>query len=173
MKEIEIKILEIDKIRIIEKIKELNAVMVFDGELVNTYFDYEDCSLEKKGKHLRLREKGKNTEITLKENFSKVTAKIADEYKITFLEREDAKKILAGMGLVVNIQVRKYRTSFHLGDIAFEIDEIPGIPPLLEIEAPDMDTIEKYVKYFGYNMSDAKPWSFREVMQYYKKDLSA
>lgn len=167
MKEIEVKILEIDKGKVLKKINELGAKKVFEGELVAVFYDFADSRLTKEGKRLRVRQKASRVEMTLKSNITKKIVKLADEYKIELDSLEELNHILSEIGLKEILRFKKHRSSWHLNQIAFEIDTFPGLPPLLEIEAPDLQTIQKYVKIFGYEMKDTKPWSAVEVCQHY------
>ena len=83
MKEIEVKILEIDVEEIEKKLKKMEAEKVFEGEVVSIYFDFPDKLLEREGKILRLRQKGDKVILTYKELISKDEAKIMDEYELT------------------------------------------------------------------------------------------
>ena len=66
MKEIEIKILDINPEKIRKKLLELGAEKVFDGEVHVISFDLPDERLNKAGQHLRVRKVGKQVELCLK-----------------------------------------------------------------------------------------------------------
>src|SRR3989344_4811725 len=101
MQEIEVKILEVDKIRIIQKLEQLGAVKNFDGEINAFYFDFPDQRLTADNKLLRVRTKGEESiELTFKKKISKEKAKIMEEHEIKFKGKIAAiKEILSGIGL--------------------------------------------------------------------------
>jgi len=169
MKEIEVKILEVDKEKVIKKLKDLGALKIFDGEITTSYFDFADGRLAKEGKVLRLREKGGTIKFTLKERFSKEQAKIMEEYEVGLDELDSMRNILNGLELKEIQKSVKNRLSYVLGDVHFEIDTIPDIPTFLEIEGPSLEKIKEFVEKLGYSMDDTKPWSVWDVMEYYGK----
>jgi len=169
MQEIEVKILEINKTAIEEKLLRLGAEKIFDGSVVAAYYDFGNNALTKKKKTLRLRKKGQFAELTLKEHVSKGKAKIMNEYEIPVTDYAGMKRILEGIGLQEHSSILKTRTSYQLGQVHFDIDTLPDIPTFVEVEAPDMNSLEYHVKLLGYSMKDAKPWSGKDVLEYYEK----
>ncbi len=169
MKEVEVKILEIDKGALRGKLKALGAKRVFSGPLEAYYYDYPDNQLYRGGKVLRLRRRGAQWELTFKEAVSKRNAKIMNEYEINLPKNHRLGEIMEGVGLKVYRKFKKHRESFLLAKVHFEIDTYPGIPPFLEVEAPDLSTVKKYVKKLGFSMSQAKPWSTYELFRHYHK----
>lgn len=170
MKEIEVKILEVDKEEVIKKLKELGAKKVFDGKIKTSYFDSDDEWLKRDGKVLRLREKGRELKLTIKKGISKEEAKIMEEFEVGLDEFEPIKNILNGLGLKEIQKIVKHRASYVLGDMHFEFDTHTGIPTFLEIEGPSLEKVKDYVEILGYSMEDTKPWSVWDVLEYYEKE---
>lgn len=169
MNEIEVKILEIDKIKVIEKLESLGAKKCFEGRVNASFFDFSDKKLEKNNSFLRLRDKENFSELTLKKSISKDTAKIMDETEIVVDNFKNAKKILESLGLVESKKkANKKRISYSLNDVHFEIDSLENYPTYLEIEAPDLEKLKIAVEKMGFSMKDTKPWSMKEVREYYK-----
>ncbi|MDP3640425.1 MAG: class IV adenylate cyclase [Nanoarchaeota archaeon] len=176
MKEIEVKILEVDVGEIERKLLDCGAKRVFDGEIVASYFDFSDNSLGQQQKVLRLRQVGKSTELALKvqEDADDAEAKIRQEYQVLVSEPEIARQILEGLGLRECRKIQKHRSSYCFADpaggaIHFELDTFPDIPTFLEIEAPTLDEVYRYVATLGFSREDAKPWSFADVLRHYGK----
>lgn len=167
MKEIEVKILEIDVEKVKAKLKELGAEKVFDGQVLSVYFDFPDKHLEKEGKILRLRQKESKVILTYKELISREKAKIMDEYELEVDGFETMKKIFEGIALFPLYEFNKHRTTYKLNQTHFEIDEYPDIPAFLEIEAPDLETINKFISEFGFSREEAKSYSIKDVLEYY------
>lgn len=172
MKEIEVKILEIDLEYITKKLDKLGAVKMFEGNITASYFDFPGQTLTLKNTFLRLRNKKGLYELTFKYKLGKEEAKIMEEYEINFTNNEAAmREILRGLGLIEVKQTQKHRISYALNGVHFELDSMPGIPTFLEIETTSLDKIKEIVLKLGYSMSDTKPWSGREVQEYYFKEI--
>jgi len=167
--EIEVKILEIDKEGVIGRLKELGAKKVFDGEILSVYFDFDDGRLGKEKKVLRLRKKESKVNLTFKKGVSEEKARVMEEYEFGVESFALMKKALNGLGLSVTHKLDKYRSSYVLNNIRFEIDSYPGIPTFLEIEAPSLDELKASIHKIGFSINDAKPYSIREVLEYYGK----
>jgi adenylate cyclase class 2 len=169
MKEIEVKILEIDVEEIEKKLKKMEAEKVFEGEVVSIYFDFPDKLLEREGKILRLRQKGDKVILTYKELISKDEAKIMDEYELEVNDFESMKKMFEGVGLFPLYEFNKHRTTYKLNNTNFEIDKYPDIPAFLEIESPDLKTINDMVSKLGFSKEEVNSYSIKEVLEYYDK----
>ncbi|MEK6899929.1 MAG: class IV adenylate cyclase [Nanoarchaeota archaeon] len=169
MREIEIKILEIDLPSTISKLEKLGAKKTFEGEMSAIYYDYEDRSLSGKGRLLRLRKKGEKSELTFKEKITQTDAKVMDELEVIVDDFDLTQAILKKLGLKEVKSAQKYRISYSIGAVHFELDTLPGIPTFLEIEAPSLDILKSYVLKLGYSMKDAKPWSGKDVLKYYDR----
>ena len=173
MQEIEVKILEIDKKTIENKLRMLGAKKVFDGTVEAVYYDFPDGYLEKQNKTLRLRKKEDlfetQIEFTSKTPVSRKKAKIMTEYEVCVDDYDAMKNVLESIGLQECKSLTKQRVSYAIGHVHFEIDTLPDIPTFMEIEAPDIKTLEKQVAALGFKMKDAKPWSGKDVLEHYGK----
>jgi len=185
MKEIEIKILNIDRKNVEKRIIELGADKIFDGIVETTYFDYSDSSINKKNRVIRLRVLGGKTFLTIKlpnssngkENEKNNPVKNREEYEVMVSNFEDMKTILLSFGLNETLKVKKHRTSYlvknDVGNTRFEfdkhLDEFKFIAEFMEIESVDRKTIYEYVDKLKLEKDKCKPWNFRELVKYYKK----
>lgn len=169
MKEIEVKVLDINTKDIIQKLKKLKAKKTFEDEIEATFFDYPNNTFKKNNQLLRLRKKGNLAELTLKRNISRNKAKIVEETE-RVVDFNKTLKFLKSLGLVeVRKLTKKYRISYQLKNIHFEIDKVEGIPAYLEIEAQSLNHLEKALKLLNIPKSKAKPWTQTEVQKFYKK----
>lgn len=169
MREIEVKILEINQKRLIEKLKKMGARKVFSGTIEAFYFDDRRKSLAQQGKILRLRRKGDEVELAVKKLRSRKKAKIMDEYEVCLKDFAAMRQILIQLGYRVMRHYRKRRTSFVYRDCHFEIDVYPKIPAYLEIETTSLVRLQAMLRRLGYKREDAKPWSAFELLQHYKR----
>lgn len=167
MKEIEVKILEVDRATLEKKLRTLDAKKVFDGMLDIRYFDTPKGDLKERGVILRLRKKGVYGELTVKTNFVRTArAKTSSEHE-TRVDFYATMKMLEALGYCESFRMRKRRIEYVLGKVHFEIDKIAGIPWFLEIEAPNEKQLSSWVKKLGYKQSDAKNWWWHEVLEHY------
>ena len=173
MKEIEAKILEINRKKVEETLTGQGAKKIFDGDIQTFFFDFKDGAIVKAKNVLRLRqEQGKN-ELTFKKvKFSKA-AKQAEELTIEVSDLETAEKILENLGLQVQETMKKHRTSYKIDDVGFDIDCYLGsydyIPEFMEIEAEKTSELSKYAKLLGYKPEDCLPWSTNDLIRHYSK----
>ncbi|OGJ57464.1 hypothetical protein A2635_05445 [Candidatus Peribacteria bacterium RIFCSPHIGHO2_01_FULL_51_9] len=168
MQEKEVKFLEINPSDMIEKLEKLGAQKTFEGEIVAAYFDRQR-KLAKRGITLRLRKKGEQVELASKERSKNKHVKICEEDEVTVNDFETMKKILEKLDLTQYRKITKHRISYLLDSVHFEIDQIPTLPPFLEIEAPTIALIRNEAQKLGLRMKDAKAWSTQDVIEYYTK----
>ena len=173
MDEIEIKILEIDRKAIEEKLFSLGAKKTFDGEIYGIFYDYEDNSIRKAKDTMRLRMVGDKAFITYKKFVENERAKIRREYETEVSDFESARLILESLGLKEWMSMKKRRTSYELPGVHFELDkhtdQYSYVPEFLEIESKDLDTLYRYVEVLGYKKADCRPWTIVEIAGYYSK----
>lgn len=168
MKEIEVKILEIDKKKIELKLKKLGAKKIFSGKLVSYFFDTKTNSLKSNDMQLRLRQSKLGTLLTVKQKISQTETKNSNEYEIEVSDFNETKKILSLLGFNQKYKLEKNRISYILKDVRFELDKPKEkVPCFIEIEAKDKKTVEKYVKLLGYKMSKTKNLTYRGVLRHY------
>ena len=168
MREIEVKILEIDKVAIEKKLLACGAKKVFDGPVDVRMYDTPAGDLKKRGVILRLRKKRLYGELTVKSDFKRTRlAKTSSEYE-TRVDFIAARKVLKVLGYSESFRMKKHRIEYALGPVHFEIDKIPGIPWFLEIEASSEKQLSAWVKKLGFTQADTKNWWWHEVIDYYR-----
>lgn len=171
MKELEVKILEVNRIKIEEILTSLGAKKVFDGDIQTMFFDFKDGAIINAKNVLRLRKEQDRTELTYKKVHITETAKLAEEYSVEVSNLETMKKILENIGLSITESMQKHRVSYTLNHTRFDIDCYAGnygyIPELLEIESENIDLIHKYAALLGFQAKDCLPWSTDELIHHY------
>jgi len=174
MKEIEIKIIEINKKEIEKKLKKIGAKKVFEGVLEGYAFDFPDERIKKAKNLLRLRKVGEKSYLTYKENKNKTCkAKICEETEFEIMDFEKMIKVLNLLGLGAKGTISKHRTTYSIGKTHFEIEEPiktqSFIPPFLEIEAPSVKVAYKYAKELGFGEKSCLNWTGWDIARYYSK----
>ncbi|MBI4253140.1 class IV adenylate cyclase [Candidatus Uhrbacteria bacterium] len=167
MREIEVKILEIDRRALEAKLRALGAKKTFDGPVDVRMYDTLRGELKKRGIIFRLRKKGASGELTVKTDFKRtLRAKTSAEYE-TNVDFIATQKMLKVLGYAESFRMKKRRIEYVIGSVHFEIDKISGIPWFLEIEAPSEKQLMIWIKKLGYKPSDAKSWWWHEVLGHY------
>jgi len=165
MREVEVKILEVNKEELLKKLESLGAKKIFDGRVEAIYFETRD---EKQT--LRLRKNGGENELVLKTLNDDSEVKDAEELHVTTNSFQYTKKILEKLGFKPKkTRINKHRESYKLNSVRFEIDTIDGLPTFLEIEASNKEEVLAWVEKLGFSKNDAKPWTGKQVLKHYKK----
>ncbi len=170
MKEVEVKIRNIDKQKIIKKIEELGAKKIFTGRVVDYRFDTPDRDLSRQGKALRIRQKGRYIYLNLKgkkKSIDNITGR--DEIGVKLSNFRTMHRILNELGYIKIFELNKYRTEYRLNDIVFDLDEYLGLDPILEIESDSYEKVEKYIKKLGIMEEDIGRVYIREILAAKKK----
>lgn len=145
----ELKILNIEKERFVEKLGQIGAVKEHDEVLQRAYImDYPDNRLWKQKAWLRLRDVGgSKVECTLKQRLDNTSIRNAQEIEVEVDDLEKAKELFEFLGLRVVHYREKKRLTYRLGLVIFDIDTWPNCRPYIEIESdaetPVWDAVEK------------------------------
>ncbi|MBS3060972.1 MAG: class IV adenylate cyclase [Candidatus Diapherotrites archaeon] len=170
MREIEVKILEVDKDAVIEKLKALGAKKTFEGKLENYYFDLPDKLFSNNKTVLRLRRQKNQSILCLKQSISNIGAKQMHEHE-TPVDYAKTKKLLTELGFEIIESLEKRRETWVIGKIHFDFDRYIGskkkIPEFLEIEVPDTRQLFSIAKKLGFSKKDLKPWGANKLLRYY------
>ena len=155
MKEIEVKVLEINRAECEKTLLKLGAKKIFDDEVLTIFFDFTDGRIFKRKDVLRLRQEGQKAELTYKKVTFSATSKTADEYSVEVSDINIAQKILENIGLFMVESMHKHRISYNLEEVRFEI------------EARNPESIYKYAQLLGIKNEDCLPWSTKDLIDKY------
>jgi predicted adenylyl cyclase CyaB len=174
MKEIEIKIIEIDRKKVEDNLATLGASKTFDGDVETRFFDFRDNTITRARNLLRLRRIGDKTDLTFKKFVESQSAKVRDEYEVSVSDFETTRLILESLGLISTWRMEKHRTSYVLsGGVHVDIDKYSGdfshIPELIEIEGGDISTIRAHAKLLGFGPDDCRSWTTFDLVDYYSR----
>lgn len=174
MREVEVKIIEIDHEKVETKLKSMGATKTFDGDEETIFFDFSGNPIAEAGNLLRLRKIENKSTLTFKKFIGNESAKVREEYEVSISDFETMRIILECLGLASNLGMKKHRTSYVLKDgVSVDTDkyheDFSHIPELMEIEAKDIPTIYANAKLLGYNQEDCKPWTTHNLIDYYSK----
>lgn len=181
MLEKEIKILEIDRIKTIEKLEKLWAKKTFHGFIHDIYYDFpgwEKNKLEENKRLFRVRKKWEEHLYTIKRKRNKKSEwwekniKVADEWENIITDVDSFTKVLEKYWMKQIREKKKHRISYKLDNIEFDIDDYDSIPTLIEIEAATKEDIVKYTKLLDLENNTQKKFGSRKLYEYYWKDYS-
>ncbi len=186
MKEVERKILGIDKTQLIATIESLSKThnitvkKTFEGLVRINYFDFEDGRIRAKKDLLRVREfvpdvGDASVEIVYK-TYGGVHdgCKVFDECEIGLPQNiakmtgkdvcETWKLFLEKLGLKRVVYYEKRRTHYDCGSFKCEIDEHPKIPVFVEIEAQSAEEIDRAVELLKLGGLEQTPNTISEIL---------
>ena len=133
----EVKILDINVLQVCSNLDKLGAPKVFDDDRVFTTFDTKNGKYRKSKTIIRLTE-----ETKLNLSVSNFPDRINKETVKLFVSRKkEAIDLLGKLGIYPICEVRSHRVSYEHGPVDFDIDIFPEIPPFIEIDVGDSDTL--------------------------------
>lgn len=173
LEEIEVKILNVDKQKIISQLEFLGAEKVLDARLITKDYDFPDGHLSRAHLRYRVRYGGKSAVLCSKRRIESDVYKKREKRNLEG-SFDDACDILEGLGLVCVSEVHKDRTSFVFKGIRYGINQLPKIPAYVEVESVgNEDFVKKGVELLGYKMSDTTNLNEKEVLKkFYGIDLN-
>ena len=152
MREIETKILEVDKNEIRKNLNSLGAKEIQDTRLVVDWFGPK--GLTHKGDdpwYLRVRTKTDGVIEVSWKSLPKISGNTrhSDEVNLNVSNGELAYKLFESIGLENYAHQEKDRVSFDLKDWKFDLDQYPGMPAYLEIEGKSHEHVQEAIKLLG------------------------
>jgi adenylate cyclase, class 2 len=156
--EIETKVLDIDKEKVIEKLESLGARKVQETRLIVDWYRPKGEKEEDALWFLRIRSNSEGQhEVTWKSKAGvSGIAKIQEEINFFIQEPKKLVYFFGKLGLEKYARQEKNRTSFSYKKYQFEIDEYPGVPAYLEIESDSENSIRRALKLLG--LEDHRTW---------------
>lgn len=155
MKELEVKVLNIDVLKMEEKLKSLGAKLIAKEVQVNTLIGSKDNYIESNlSSYMRIRETKSlltgDTKLTLtmKKNISKDGIRENLEISTDISDKEAMLEILKSLGYIVKEEGTKERISYQLNGVRFDIDkwdERTYPYPYMEIEVGDEDQLQAII----------------------------
>jgi len=153
--EFETQVLDIDKERLIKKLRKLGAAEEEEQLQRRWVFDLDPCTAKSTGEWIRLRQVGeRKPTITYK---NKKGAGICDtkEIELTVDNFETAHKLLSMLPFKGNYYQENRRHKFILKGIEFTLDTWPKIPTFLEVEAKSEEKVHEGLRLLGLEGKDA------------------
>lgn len=173
MREREVKVLNINKVELENKLKSVGATLVKDENQVNYRFDTPDGYLKKAHNgYLRIRVvenllTGKTKSLmTFKKSINRDAIRVNEETETEISDWESTAKILEILGYKQKRPGRKHRRSYVYDNIFFEIDtwDVSTYKkPYLEIEMSSEEDLEKAIVLLDLDRSQITTKSIDEL----------
>ncbi len=169
MLEKELKILEINPEKLIKKLEKFWAIKTFEWDIHDTYYDFDDTTLDKIKMSLRIRKKAWKFLYTIKKKIPHSSIKVSKEIEYPIKCIKTYKNRLDKHNLNINREKKKYRISYKIWETIFDIDFYKEFPPLVEIEAQNEEEIKKWIKKLKLEKNIQKKFWYRWLVKFYKK----
>lgn len=137
--EIEERILEIDKEKVIKKLEALGATKV--GEWYYKRYTY-DFTPKRESEWIRLRTNGVETTLTYK-NVETRELDGTKELEIEVSDFEETNEMLEILGYKHKNYQETKRIRYYLNDVEVDIDTWPMIPTYMELEGPSVEKVKE------------------------------
>lgn len=139
--EYEVRILEIDKDKLIAKLESLGAV--FKGNYFQKRYVYNTIP-KQDGKWIRLRTNGDSTTLTYK-SVEKTTIDGTHELEVKVEDFQKTHELLEAAGIKSKGYQENKRIQYVLDGVEIDIDSWPLIPTYVEIEGKDEKSVNDIV----------------------------
>ena len=167
--EYEIRVLEINKEEMVNKLEKLGAIM--KGNFNQKRYVY-DLKPAENGKWIRLRTNGKVTTLTYKD----IVSNTLDGTKEVEFEVEDfdrANEFLEKIGFINRSYQENKRIQFILNNVEIDIDSWPMIPTYMEIEGKSEEEVINMKRVLNIDESNVTTLNCDDIYrQIYKIDIS-
>lgn len=171
MKEYEVRILEVDPERIHAKLLQAGARVVPKRRILTKSYTFPhhhflrdvwarlrfDEHMAERGiwrLSLKSRIRGEDTE--------------AEETTLDVTDPEAAEKILSALGAVLRREIVKYRTTYLLNEVRFDVECFSLLPPYLEVEGSSRQAVAWGLEVVGYSLEQV--FRGKSVFQHYGVD---
>lgn len=140
--EYEVRVLEIDKEKLITRLENLGAKKVADFEYKRRVYNFNPPTDKK---WIRLRTDGRKTTLTIKE-IKSLEIDGTKEIEIEVSDFEETNNILEELGYKAHTYQESKRTRYILNEVELDIDTWPYIPTYLEIEGKNEKAVKDMIK---------------------------
>lgn len=165
--EYEVRILNVDKKNIQEKLESLGAEFKWERLQKRYVYDFHPVETHK---WIRLRTNGVEATLTIKN----VKAKEIDgteELEIVVDDFEKTNLILKELGYVPKAMQENKRCRYYLNDVEIDIDSWPMIPDYIEIEGKTQEEVMKIVELLGFTEENVTADDVESIYKNYGIDL--
>lgn len=168
MQEIEVKFLDVEVAELEEKLRGIEAVKEFDQLYRRKVYDYPDLRLNEKAAWIRVRDEGDQVTMGYKQRLQpgKPGSDAGmEEVEVVVSSFDQSCLFLESIGMKLKFYEENRRIRYSLGDLEFDIDFWPLLPPYLEIEAKTWEQIDQGIALLGLNPADKQICSTFQIYE--------
>jgi len=140
--EYEVRVLDIDKEKFIQKLEKLGAKKEADFNYRRRIYNFNPKT---DNKWIRLRTDGNETTLTIKK-LESLEVDGTKEMEIEVSDFDETDKMLNELGYTSHTYQENLRTRYILDNVEIDIDSWPYIPPYAEIEGKSTQDVQKVIK---------------------------
>ena len=169
--EVEVRLLNINKDELIQKLEKLGAKFIGDWNQIRYVYDFNPVD---EHKWIRLRTNGVETTLTIKEIHDK-TINGTKELEIKVDSIETTHLILEKLGYKRRSIQENKRIRYILNDVEIDIDTWPNLNTYVEFEGNSEEEIIKVMELLGYKYEDATTDDAQDIymsLGYTQEDLN-
>lgn len=167
--EYEVRVLDIDKEKLIEKLEKLGAQKVGDFNYKRKVYNFNPKT---DNKWIRLRTDGKKTTLTIKK-LETLEIDGTREMEIEVSDFNETNNILEELGYKAHTFQENKRTRYVLNNVELDIDTWPYIPTYLEIEGKNEAAVKEMIKLLEVDNSKVTSIDVQGVFKtFYKIDIA-
>lgn len=167
--EYEVRVLEIDKEKIIQKLEKLGAKKIADFDYKRRIYNFNPAVYYK---WIRLRTDGKKTTLTIKK-LESLEIDGTKEFEIEVSDFDETNNILNELGYISHSYQENKRTRYMLNDVEIDIDSWPYIPTYLEIEGKDENSVRDMLELLEVDKTKVTTIDVQGVFrEFYNIDIS-
>ena len=163
--EIELRFVHVDVPALEQRLRELGATFLSSGPLREVRFAGLSGA---RGEYIRARDYGRTVRLQHKAHDPAGHGATERELPLepgTTLEA--AVEFLAGLGLKRVHRIERHRTQWQLGPAIVTIDQLPRIPPHVEVEAERLEDVHAACAHLGLDPKDHAGNGFAEIYRHY------
>lgn len=169
MIEKEIKIVNINPNKLIKRLEKYGATRSRKWDITDRYFESKEMTgrtrIRQKITASKKKNGEKNTIITFKNRIKNKRVKECQELEVWFNDLASAREWLESAGMTYTWKKTKSRISYIYGDVQFDIDIYPDLPPLFEIEADCEKNIYSRVKKLWYSEDEVLTCGYQGLLR--------
>lgn len=173
MLEKEIKILDVDVESVVKKLQDLWWEKTFEWYIHDVYYDFPAVSendktkMEDNRRMFRVRKKWETHLYTIKRKRKDKDLVVKDEHEMEISDVDSFWSVLEKYWMTKTREKKKFRISFNIEGVEFDIDKYEEIPALLEIEGTSNEQIQAWItKLWLQDKEQKKCWS-RSLFKHY------
>lgn len=157
MEEFEVKFINFNVDELKKKLSDVGAEFIGSFDYKRKNYDFPDYRLAKENAWVRVRDEGERVVMTYKQRQNVSENSTQDggmkEIEIEVSDFHVADELLKSIGMIEKFYEENKRERYVLHGVEIDIDYWPLIPPYVEIEGSNWESVEKVSSILGFDWS--------------------